>query len=631
MNISGASGSSSSTTDYTRITGMASGLDVDGLVKQALSADQTKIDKVKQDSQYVQWQQEAYVGYIKDLKDFANSFDILQADNMMTSSTYTGTSVSTAMASTGVAGDNYLTASTYPGAVKGNYQVKINNLAGTAKSQRDFDSVNVTLPSTVASSITSQSIKLNLTDTNGNTTSTSIDFSGYAGSGTADDITQYINDQLKAAGASAKVNATNSNGVITFTSTSSDKISVDSSTKFYGLEGFSGKVISGGFNTSTKLSDLGIGANSTINIQVDPTDPTKKCSINLSSTDTVNDLMNKLKNTYIGSSPLYTYINVNYSELNNKLTIESKNTGSSSGITISDTSGLAAQTLGIAGTFTGTDASVSIKAPGEVNFTQVTKGSNSFTLDNITYNLQNATAGDTVNLSVKADASSAVDKFKKFIDKYNTLIDKINTSITQKKNYDYKPLTDTQKSSMTADQITAWETKAKEGILRRDDTLSNLVSTMRQAVYDTVNGAGLNITDIGITTTSNYMDGGKLTIDETKLKTAIEQKGDLVKNLFTKSGTANTDKGIFVRFKDALNNVVGTDGTLIKKAGYINSRWVSENDLTKSIAEKTQKIKDMQDAMKTKQQQLYNMYSTLETNMNKLNSQSSWLSSAMSG
>ncbi|GFZ30981.1 hypothetical protein CSC2_15070 [Clostridium zeae] len=622
MNISGASGSSSSTTDYTRITGLASGLDVDGLVKQALSADQTKIDKVKQDSQYVQWQQEAYVGYIKDLKDFASSFDILQTDNMMTSSTYTGTSVSSVMASTGVAGDNYLTASTYPGAVKGNYQVKINSLAQTAKSQSYFNTLNST--SSNPTDWSGQQLSFTV---GADPTVRTITLGNFTGANVMDDVIADLNNKISANPSLAgQISAgKDSTGKLNISSTSNSDIT------YVGNAG--GDLISTSNKTlktytgDTKLSDLGINSGSfTISISG------QDFNVTVDSTKTISQFESDMQNIKSGNTPITQYFNINFSDLTKKLTIETKNTGSTNNFTIkADTTGNATAILGINGSYTGQDASVSIKAPGEANFTQVTKGSNSFTLDNVTYNLQNATAGDTVNLNVKADASSAVDKFKKFIDKYNALIDKINTSITQKKNYDYKPLTDAQKSSMTADQITAWETKAKEGILRRDDTLSNLVSSMRQAVYDAVSGAGISITDIGITTTSNYMDGGKLKIDETKLKAAIEQKGDLVKNLFTKSGTTNSDKGIFQRFKDVLNNVAGTDGTLIKKAGYINTRWVSQNDLSKSIAQKTQKIKDMQETMKAKQQHLYNMYSTLESNLNKLNSQSSWLTSQMSG
>ena len=62
MNISS---SSSSSADYGRITGLASGLDIDGLVESMLSNDQARVDKAKQAKQTLEWQQEAYVDIIK--------------------------------------------------------------------------------------------------------------------------------------------------------------------------------------------------------------------------------------------------------------------------------------------------------------------------------------------------------------------------------------------------------------------------------------------------------------------------------------------------------------------------------------------------------------------------------------
>ena len=146
MNISSTSSSSSSSTDYGRLTGLATGMDTDGLVKQAMSADQTKIDQAKQDIQYVQWQQEAYLDFINTLKDFGKNFDILQANNMMSSTNFTGTVATTTLASAAAA-DNYLTATTLPGAIKGTYQVKVDQLAQGAKAQTGLGSLQFNLPS----------------------------------------------------------------------------------------------------------------------------------------------------------------------------------------------------------------------------------------------------------------------------------------------------------------------------------------------------------------------------------------------------------------------------------------------------------------------------------------------------
>jgi flagellar hook-associated protein 2 len=625
LNISSTSNSGSNTTDYSRLTGLATGLDTDGLVKQALAGDQTKIDQIKKDTQYIQWQQEAYVGFIKDLKDFNDNFDIIKPDNMMLSGAYTGTTASGAL-SNGSDADDYLTASTLPGAIKGNYQIQISNLAEGAKSQSGLGSISFTPPADASG--LSGKIVLDIANVGQKT----IDLSGYTKGTSVDQIVSDIQSKLTKDGSitgdidiSKDISVKNENGKIVITSISGNNAAVNNGTTLNEVSGFSGRTISSGFTSSTTLGSLGVTGSDSFTIKINGT---KTFTINISSTDKVSDLVDKLKSANNGTDNLLSYVNISFSDLTNKLSIETKDTGTANTMEIQSTSNT--KILGIAGTYAGKDANISIKAPGESNFVQVTKGSNAFTIDNIKYNLLTATS-DTINLNVKSDASAQVDKFKKFIDKYNEIIDKINTKINEKRNYDYKPLTDTQKSSMKDTEITAWETKAKEGILARDNYLTNIVSQMRQAVYDTVKSSGISVTEVGITTTSNFKDGGKLVLDETKLKSALEQRGDLVQKLFTNSDSAYENKGIFQRFKDIINNATGTDGTLVKKAGYTNTRWVSENQLSKSIAEKNAKIKDMQAAMKEKQQRLYSMYATLEQNMNNINSQSSWLTSQLSG
>lgn len=182
---------------------------------------------------------------------------------------------------------------------------------------------------------------------------------------------------------------------------------------------------------------------------------------------------------------------------------------------------------------------------------------------------------------------------------------------------------------MKEDEIKSWEEKAKQGMLKRDGDLSQILSDLRSAVYNAVEGSGITMTELGITTTSKYMDGGKLEIDETKLKAALENKGDLVQKLFTQTGDKYESQGVFTRFKKIINDNIGFDGILIKKAGSKDTRWVSENDLSKRITEKNTVLKDLERKFFAKQEALYRRFATLEKNMNSLNSQSNWLNSQM--
>lgn len=512
MNISS---STSSSTDYSRITGLATGMDTDAMVKQAVAGDQAKIDSALQSKQILEWQQEAYVDIIKDLKTFQSSYlDILGSNDtsMMKSSTYAGVSATSDE-------PTKINATVSGGAVKGNYLVEVTQKALTAKGQSS--------------------------------------------------------------------------------------------------------VFSGATQSST-LSSLGLTNNKAINITVNE----EAFTFTVDNTKTVSDLVTSLKAvTNSNGETLGNLANISFSELTGKFTIETKDTGSGQELAIS---GEAATELGMAtgeGNI-GTDAIVSITAPGEAEAT-VTKSSNKFTIDNITYDLSNSTNGDTATLTVKADTTEQVAKFKKFIEAYNTLIEKINDKVSEKKNLDYKPLTDSQKEEMTDDEIEKWETQAKKGVLRRESNLSNLLVQLRQSFYSTVEGAGISLTDIGISTTSDYLSGGKLEIDEDKLETALEEKGDLVQKLFTQSGDTSSSKGILQKMKDSFENLVGNNGLLIQKSGYTNTRWTISNELTKSIEAKKAILENLEDRYYEKQTRYYQMFAALEKNINNLNSQSNWLYSQL--
>ena len=53
-----------------RITGMASGLDVDSLVKGMMQPYNARVDKAKQDRDLLQWKQDAYRDTLTDLNTF---------------------------------------------------------------------------------------------------------------------------------------------------------------------------------------------------------------------------------------------------------------------------------------------------------------------------------------------------------------------------------------------------------------------------------------------------------------------------------------------------------------------------------------------------------------------------------
>ncbi|AKN33917.1 hypothetical protein Ccar_25040 [Clostridium carboxidivorans P7] len=109
-----------------RITGMASGLDVDATVKKMLTPEQTAIDKANQTQQINQWRNDAYLDIIKDLKDLQNTyFSSTSADSLTRASNYSSFDISSSTPAVATATAN-------SGAVEGTYIVKVNQLAKAA-------------------------------------------------------------------------------------------------------------------------------------------------------------------------------------------------------------------------------------------------------------------------------------------------------------------------------------------------------------------------------------------------------------------------------------------------------------------------------------------------------------------
>ena len=160
---------------------------------------------------------------------------------------------------------------------------------------------------------------------------------------------------------------------------------------------------------------------------------------------------------------------------------------------------------------------------------------------------KNSERDPNVTLAINNDSTAVYENIKKFIDSYNELISKIQGEVQEERFRGYAPLSDEQRESLSDKQQEQWEEKAKSGLLRGDSTLSSLLSSMRMDFYGTVESDDINpiynqLAKIGIKTTANYLEGGKLEINEAQLKKAIEADPESVERLFNASGTTNGQK-----------------------------------------------------------------------------------------
>lgn len=333
---------------------------------------------------------------------------------------------------------------------------------------------------------------------------------------------------------------------------------------------------------------------------------------NFKSTDTLQSMVNTI------NSDKDANVNFTYSRLSDKFSISTKSGGAASSLTIENVTGNAFGANGAFGINSGSFNNGQ-NAIAVINGETIERSSNTFSADGITYQLNKVT-DIPATYTVEQDVDSTLSKVKDFVSAYNKLVADLNTSYTEKKNKDYAPLTDEQKASMTADQITQWETKAKAGTLLNNRDLYSLMSDMRAAVYSPSGGTGSSLADIGISM-GNYFtsDRNNLVIDEEALTAAIKKDPDAVMNMFAAQGTGMSDQaGFATKITNRVNSYINT--TISDDIANTSSKINSYDS----------KITQLQDKLIEMQEKYYKQYSALETFMSNMNSQSTWLSQQLS-
>lgn len=275
---------------------------------------------------------------------------------------------------------------------------------------------------------------------------------------------------------------------------------------------------------------------------------------------------------------------------------------------------------------------------------QLTSGTNTFNVDGmvITANGQFTAANDSeqVTFNAKVDTDKIVSAVKSFIEDYNAMMTELNTQYTTQPEYkkSYEPLTDDDKADMSDKAIENYEAKAKQGLLFGDRDLSSLSESLRYLF------GGSEMSKIGITASTSYgTDKGTISLDETKLRAALESDPNSVASAFadplgqktvTKNGTTVTvddtnSGGVMSRLKVSLDKYAGisgaTKGILIEKAGsQYSSLSLLQNSIQTQLNAIDTTIDSLNDKLNDQIDRYTSKFSKLEVLINQMNAQSSY-------
>lgn len=265
-----------------------------------------------------------------------------------------------------------------------------------------------------------------------------------------------------------------------------------------------------------------------------------------------------------------------------------------------------------------------------LNGMQLERTTNRFTINGVDITLKAKSNGQASSINVVSDTDKAIETIKSFINDYNEMIGAIQTKLKEERFRKFTPLTADQKKEMKDDEIKNWEEKAKSGLLRNDSVLEKIVMDARAIMSASIKVGSppeeYSANSIGIET-GKWFEGGKLQINEDKLRAALEDEPEKVSQLFLSKGENGTGIGLF----DQLSTKIQEGMVQIsKKAGtYLydttNTKFNPESTIGEELKYIDRRITDWNRILVDKENQYYKKFSAMEAAINRFNSQSSSL------
>ena len=360
------------------------------------------------------------------------------------------------------------------------------------------------------------------------------------------------------------------------------------------------------------------------------------------ATATANEIMQKINESDAG-------VKMTYNELNDVFMLTANETGEGFDIDLEDNTGnMLTALFGNATEVPGQNALFNL------NGSTVERTSNVFTVNNMTITLNDVTGSyqsdgeggvltysdgtfaavagtyeEKAQLTTQRDTEKIVATLKGFAEDYNALIKDLNAKTHEEAKYkQYAPLTDEQKKDMSDSEIEKWEKASQTGLLHGDSDINSFLSSMRTAISSNT-GTKYVFSNIGIDTSSEWKDFGKLIIDDKALTEVLEKDPSGVAELFAGSN------GIASRLNSIASATAstssGSPGTLVSLAGVVGKATEKSNTINSqlnSIADKIDRLKNQYEMQKTR---YWSQFNAMEEALSNLNSTSSFFTNMLGG
>ncbi|MGI5876316.1 MAG: flagellar filament capping protein FliD [Dethiobacteria bacterium] len=602
-----------------RIGGIISGFDTDQIVRDLMRIENMKVDKLNQEKQIIEWKKDQYRELINSIRSFRDKyFDLLNpATNMMSTSALGKiNAVSSA--------ENILTAVASGDALASSREIEIIQLATAARGVSSGGVTAIMSSEEITGELTVEEGKnVMLVNFNGSVKEIAIEAGTYSLDGENSlrfELQQKINATFGWDEASSKITVNVKDNKLKF-ETNSGVETLTLSSKTSAEDELLNQIKIGpmaGNRLDLSSTMEMIGAKLEEGCLTFDEDNKFILTINaeeivIYSNDTLRTVLNKINNSAAG-------VTLTYSSFTDTFTLQSKTTGE--GTIEFDGGGGFFQAIKINDVNPGQNVKFTIDGSDVAS-----RSNNTFTVDGVTYT---AVAEGSVTVTTSVDVEGIYETIESFINDYNSLIEKINDKLKEERFPDFSPLNDEQKKEMSEKEIELWEEKAKSGLLRRDPLLEGFLQKMREELYAHV--GGLHLTAIGIETSSNYRDQGKLVLKDggSVLRATIKDNPEKIIDIFT--SRVEGQEGIAQRLNNVLNDYIhttrdnsGRKGFLLERAGIVGDVTQFDNYYDKQIANLNKRIDQVNEMLFRKEERYYHQFAAMERALQQLYTQSDWL------
>lgn len=378
----------------------------------------------------------------------------------------------------------------------------------------------------------------------------------------------------------------------------------------------------------TKLTDLGLTAGTSFQI----TTGGKTTEISVGEDTTMNDLVSQLKSAGV---------NANFDAEQQRLFVSSKSTGAENDFSFSGDQSVL-KTLGLVEDAANPDGAVKIDGSDAVlclNGAKFQSDTNTFQINGTTYTVtgvsekkDDGTLKET-SITTMDDFDGIYDTIKNFLKQYNELINEMDKLYNADSSKGYDPLLSEEKEALSDSEVEDWEKKIKDSLLRKDSSLSAVISAMTTTMSGsiTVDGEEMYLSSFGI------KNLGYFNAEENE-RHAYHIDGD--PDDTNTSGSENVLKSMIASdpetakkfFSQLANNLYSSMTTTMSRVEGYKSKYKVYNDkqMDKELDDYEKKIADAEEALTAYEDKWYEKFAQMETAMAKLSSKQSAISGLFS-